>query len=67
MTINRYAFELSGVTEQEYRAWCKDNNLAAYKTSTKREFFKRIQDGRLRRNALGQIERKYKKRAQTTS
>lgn len=62
MTLNKQAFELAGVTEAEYKRWCKENKKAAYKPSSKEEFFARIRDGRLVRDShSGKLVKKYRK------
>lgn len=62
MTLNKQAFALAGVTEAEYKRWCKDNKKAAYKQSTKEEFFARIRDGRLVRDVrTNKLIKKYRK------
>lgn len=63
MTINKQAFAIAGVTEAEYKRWCYDNKKAAYKQSTKEEFFARIRDGRLVRDThTGKLVKKYRKK-----
>lgn len=47
MTINKKCFDLVGVTEKDYIAWCRENKKPAYKVESKREFFRLIQAGRL--------------------
>lgn len=59
--MNQTALKLAGVTETEYKKWCKDNKKAPYKAATKAEFFARIQDGRLVKDKNGNIAKKYKK------
>lgn len=62
MTMNKQAFKLAGVTEAEYKRWCKDNHKAAYKAEVKEDFFARIQDGRLVRDERsGKLVKKYRK------
>ena len=58
MKLNKNAFKISGVTEEEYFKWCKENKKPAYLTKTKTEFFARIQDGRLARDAQGNLVKK---------
>lgn len=48
--INKQAFKLSGVTEEEYLQWCKDNGKCFSKVETRREFFQRIQANKLIKN-----------------
>ena len=47
MNINNQAFAAHGVTVQDYLDWCEKKKWQAYKSSTKREFFARLTDGRL--------------------
>lgn len=62
MTINKQCFEIAGVTEKDYLNWCRENKKSAYKASSKREFFERIQDGRLVKDSMtGQLVKKRKK------
>ena len=49
--MNRQLRYATGVSEAEYKQWCKDNKKPAYKASSKKEFFDRIADGRLVRDA----------------
>lgn len=58
MNINNQAFELHGVTVQEYLDFCKKKNWQAYKTSSKRAFFERLDDGRLVRGSDGKLHEK---------
>ena len=62
MTMNKQAFILAGVTEAEYKRWCRDNKKPAYKPETKADFFARIRDGRLCRDVrTGKLVKKYRK------
>lgn len=62
MTLNKQAFILAGVTENEYKRWCKENKKPAYKQSSKEEFFARIRDGRLVRDVrTNKLIKKYRK------
>ena len=49
------AFSIVGVTEQDYLDWCKENKKPHYRTSTKAEFFKLIQEGKLVKDKSGQV------------
>ena len=62
MALNKQAFELAGVTESDYKKWCKDTGKAAYKQSSKEDFFARIRDGRLVKDSSGRLVKKYRKR-----
>lgn len=62
--MNKQILSQVGVTETDYRKWCKENNKIAYKSETKAEFFQRIQEGRLvKDNATGKLITKYRKRS----
>jgi len=50
MTINKQALELVGVTVDEYLQWCSSSNFPSYRESTKKEFFKRINENRIVRD-----------------
>ena len=62
MSLNKQAFEVAGVTENDYKKWCKENGKAAYKQSSKEDFFARIQDGRLVKDASGKLVKKYRRK-----
>ena len=46
------AFYITGVSKKEYLDWCKDNKKPSYKAATKRDFFERIRQGKLCRDAI---------------
>lgn len=48
--MNKQIYSVVGVTENDYKAWCKENNRQAYKAENKRDFFARLADGRLVRD-----------------
>ena len=58
MKINKQILELCGVTEQDYREWCAITGKPMYKESSKREFFKRIQNGQLVKDKNGKLIKK---------
>lgn len=58
MNINKQAFEIRGVSVEEYLAYCKKKKWQAYKTSSKRAFFERLDDGRLVKDASGKLVEK---------
>lgn len=62
MFMNRQCFEITGVTEKDYLDWCKEKKKSPYRTSSKREFFARINDGRLVKDKDGKLIRKYKRK-----
>lgn len=63
MKINKQAFNIAGVTEKDYIKWCEENHKAQYKQETKADFFARIQDGRLVKDArTGKLIKKYRKK-----
>ncbi len=35
-------FDLLGVTEKEYKEWCKENNLYSSKVTSKKLFYQKI-------------------------
>jgi len=43
--ISEKPFQFFGYTVDEFVRWCELNNLASYKSSSKKEFFKRINKG----------------------
>lgn len=62
--MNKQIYKIAGVTEDDYKQWCKENKKQAYKLESKREFFARLSDGRLVRDPLtGKLIRKNKKRS----
>lgn len=61
MSMNKQIFKAVGVTESDYKAWCKENKKVAYKAETKKEFFSRIQEGRLVKDSKGHLIKKYKR------
>ena len=40
--LNKRPFELLGFSIDEYVRWCAKNNLKSYLSSSKKEFFKRV-------------------------
>ena len=62
--INEKALKLAGVTETEFKKWCKENKKKAYLASTKAEFFAKIADGRLVRDSEGKLVKKYKRKGE---
>ena len=56
--INKNAQKLSNITEEDYRKWCKDNNKYFSKPETKKEFFLKIQTGKIVRDKDGNIVNK---------
>ena len=47
MNVNKQAFALRGVTVEDYIAWCNKKNRKKSYSSNKKEFFSRLDDGRL--------------------
>ena len=45
--MNRQVINEVGVTEKDFLKWCKKNNKPSYKTEVKKEFFTKIQEGKL--------------------
>lgn len=59
MTLNRQLKNLTGVTQSDFRSWCKSNKKPMNQLSSKQEFFKLIQSGKLIRDELtGKLVRK---------
>ena len=58
--INQRALEMSNVTEQDYINWCKENKKCKSKTASKKEFFQRIQNGKLGKSKDGKVVKKNK-------
>ncbi len=50
MKINKHAFELVGISLEDYILWCEDNNKPSYKAKTKEEFFKKIRNNQIVRD-----------------
>ena len=48
--MNKQIYKVAGVTENDFKNWCKETNRKAYKQSSKTEFFARLADGRLIRD-----------------
>lgn len=42
--MNKQISKQVGITEEDYKLWCKKNGKIHYKKETKSEFFKLIQD-----------------------
>lgn len=59
--MNKKAFQIANVTEADYRNWCKDNKKVINAAESRREFFARIQDGRLVKDLNGKIIKKRRK------
>lgn len=61
--MNRQIFRMLGISEEEYKEWCSNNYLVAYKISTKQEFFDKIQSGQIVRDSnTGKLIEKRKKK-----
>lgn len=60
--MNRNGLLVAGITEADYKKWCKDNKKPAYRTETKADFFARIQDGRLVKDANGNLVKKNRRK-----
>lgn len=48
--MNKQIYKIAGVTEADYKNWCKETGRKAYKAESKTEFFARLADGRLVRD-----------------
>ena len=53
--LNRLAYDITGITEEQYRKWCAKNQLPHYKKETKLEFFKKVQSGKIVKNEVGEL------------
>ena len=42
MRINKQAFEVIGVTLEDYLLWCEDNGVPSYSEKTKKDFFAKV-------------------------
>lgn len=51
MNINKQAFKLRGVTVEDYFKWCKDKKKTKSSTKTMEDFFTRLDEGRLVKDA----------------
>ena len=51
MNINKQAFEIRGVTVEDYLKYCEKKKWQAYKPSSKKAFFERLDTGRLVKDA----------------
>ena len=56
--MNKQIENIAGITYEEYKKYCKENNKHFSKTSTKKEFFKELIEGKIYRNNEGKITRK---------
>lgn len=50
MYISKQAFDIVGVTVEDYLQWCQDYNKLPYMKKVRKEFFGRIKDGRIVRD-----------------
>lgn len=48
--MNNKIYKLLGVTENDFKIWCKENKREAYKLANKREFFAKVIDKQLVRD-----------------
>lgn len=60
--MNRQLLQQVGITEAEYKRWCKENGKPSYKPEVKEDFFARIQDGRLVRDSSGKLVKKNRRK-----
>ena len=60
--INENALKLYGATQEDYEYWSELTNKEQYSSSTKREFCKRLREGRLVKDKYGNLVRKYRKK-----
>lgn len=48
--MNNKIYKLLGVTENDFKNWCKENKCKGYKLASKREFFANVIDKKLVRD-----------------
>ena len=60
--MNNKALNLAGVSEADYRQWCKNNHKNVSSPASKSEFFAKIQEGRLVKDSKGQLVKKYRRK-----
>ena len=60
--MNKKGLIIAGVTEADFKKWCKDTGRPITKKESKIEFFTRIKDGRLVKDSSGKLVKKYKTR-----
>lgn len=58
--MNKQAFELYKVTEEDFKSWCISQKLRHYEPESKQKFFAALQDGKLVRNRDGKLVRSRK-------
>ena len=59
--MNKQLFVQVGITEKDYKNYCRLNKIPHYKKEVKRQFFADIRDGKLVKNSItGKIEKKEK-------
>ena len=59
MVMNKQIESVVNVTYEDYRQWCKENNKSWYMPKVRADFFAKIQDGRLVKDATtGKIVKK---------
>ena len=51
MDINKQAFELIGITMEDYLDWCNDNKVSACSRKTVREFFRKVRINQIVRDS----------------
>lgn len=63
MNVNKQAYALRGVTVEDYLAWCKKKNRTKSRNSNMKEFFTRLDDGRLVKDPVtGELKEKRPRR-----
>lgn len=56
--MNKIAYDITGITEEQYRKWCAKNQLPHYKKETKIRFFRNIQSGKITKDSSGELVNK---------
>lgn len=60
--MNKQLYTQTGVTEKEYKAWCKEHNKPSYKPEVRQEFFARVIDNRIVKDKSGKLVKKNRKK-----
>ena len=61
MSINKQALKLHGITEGEYKNWCRSRRLNVNSLNTKEQFFRWVNEGRIIRDKNGFLIKKSEK------
>lgn len=58
MSINKQALDMFGVTEIEYKTWCRKRKMNMNALKTKQQFFRWLSEGRIERDKNGFLIKK---------